>query len=91
MEISASYEQARVPVTVFHVKGNITGNTYQQFEDTVRDAIKGGAQDVLLDLTEVGYIDQRGTARRCNTFFRCCLARTPNTRAPSTPSKNRRT
>ncbi len=50
MEISISHEQARVPVTVFHVKGNVTGNTYQQFEDTVRDAIKGGAEYVLARL-----------------------------------------
>ena len=60
MEIAVSQEQARVPVTVVHIKGNITGNTYQQFEDTVRDAIKGGAQYVLLDLTEVGYISSAG-------------------------------
>ena len=60
MEIAVSQEQARVPVTVFHIKGNITGNTYQQFEETVRDAIKGGAQYVLLDLTDVGYISSAG-------------------------------
>ena len=60
MDISVSYEQARVPVTVFHVDGNLTGNTYQQFEDTVRDAIKGGAHYLLLDLTDVGYISSAG-------------------------------
>ena len=95
MEIAVSHEQARVPVTVFHVKGNITGNTYQQFEDTVRDAIKGGAQYVLLDLTDVGYISSAGLRSLQYLLSllpsRRRLARTPNTRAPSTPSKNRRT
>lgn len=60
MEITVNQEQARVPVMVFHVNGNITGNTYQQFEDTVREEIKGGAQYVLLDLTDVGYISSAG-------------------------------
>ena len=68
MEIAVSHEQARVPVTVFHIKGNITGNTYQQFEDTVRDAIKGGAHYVLLDLTDVGYISSAGL-RSLNYFY----------------------
>lgn len=60
MEITVSHEEARVPVTVLHVTGNLTGNTYQQFEDTARDAIKGGAHYVLLDLTDVGYISSAG-------------------------------
>jgi anti-anti-sigma regulatory factor len=60
MEISVSHEQARVPVTVFHVDGNLTGNTYQQFEDTVQQEIKGGAPYVLIDLTNVGYISSAG-------------------------------
>jgi len=60
MEITVSHEQARVPVTVLHVKGNVTGNTYQQFEETARDAIKGGAQYVLIDMTDVGYISSAG-------------------------------
>ena len=97
MEIAVSHEQARVPVTIFHVNGNLTGNTYQQFEDTVRDAIKGGAQHVLLDLTDVGYISSAGL--RSLHYLLSLLPRPPAPpRTPSTkrsaqraPSKNRRT
>ena len=60
MEIEVTHEQARVPVTVLHVNGNVTGNTYQQFEETARDAIKGGAEYVLIDMTDVGYISSAG-------------------------------
>ena len=60
MEIAITHEQARVPVTVFQVNGNLTGNTYQQFEDMARVEIKGGAHYVLLDLTDVGYISSAG-------------------------------
>ena len=60
MEITVSHEQARVPVTIFHVNGNLTGNTYQQFEEMARDAIKGGVQYVLIDMTDVGYISSAG-------------------------------
>lgn len=60
MEISVSREQARVPVTVFRVEGNVTGNTYQQFESTIAEEIRNGAHYVLVDLTDVGYISSAG-------------------------------
>jgi len=60
MEISISQEQGRVPVTVFHVSGNIDSNTTAQFEQKVKEAIRGGARHLLLDMHDTPYISSAG-------------------------------
>ncbi len=60
MEIAVSQEQGRVPVTVFHIKGEMTADTAPTFEaETVR-AIQGGTCSLILDLTDVPFIGSFG-------------------------------
>ena len=60
MEISISHEQARVPVTVFHITGDIDAASYQQLEQQTKQAIQVGTRFLLLDLSKVPYISSYG-------------------------------
>ncbi len=60
MEIAVSQEQGRVPVTVFHVKGDINTETYERLESQAQQAIQSGARHLLLDLSEVPYVSSYG-------------------------------
>ncbi len=68
MEIMVSQEQGRVPVTVFHIKGDIDANTYEQLESRAERAIAAGTKDLLLDLTDVPYVSSAGV-RAMNRIF----------------------
>jgi anti-anti-sigma factor len=68
MEIMVSQEQGRVPVTVFHIKGDIDANTYEQLESRAERAITAGTKDMLLDLTDVAYVSSAGV-RAMNRIF----------------------
>jgi anti-anti-sigma factor len=60
MEITTSQLQGRVPVTVFHVRGTVDSSTFQDFTNTMRAAIEGGAEFLLIDLAEVSYMSSAG-------------------------------
>ena len=60
MEIKATQENGRVPVTVFHVKGELDAVLAQQLRQQGHDAITGGARYLLIDLAEVPYIASAG-------------------------------
>ena len=60
MEIMVSQRQGRVPVTVFHVKGDINTETYEQFQAQAQQVIQAGARYLALDLTEVSYVSSYG-------------------------------
>lgn len=60
MDISVSQEQGRVPVTVLHISGELTADTASVFEAAATRAIEGGAQNLLLDLTDVPFIGSFG-------------------------------
>lgn len=60
MEITVSREQGRVPVTVFHIKGDIDTETHDQLQTAARKAIDQGTRYLVLDLTEVPYISSWG-------------------------------
>ena len=68
MDITTTHEQGRVPVTVFHLKGDLNVNTYEQLEQTAHKAVEGGARNVLLDLAEVPYVSSAGI-RAVNHIF----------------------
>ena len=76
MEITVSNEQGRVPVTVFHVKGDINMNTSDQLMTQARQAIESGARDVVLDFSEVPYISSAGI-RILNSLFSMLRGDTP--------------
>ena len=58
MEIVISQVQGRVPVTVFHVKGEIISDT--ELNAKAKDAVTNGTRDLLLDLREVPYMSSQG-------------------------------
>jgi hypothetical protein len=58
MDIVVSQEQGRVPVTVFHLKGDLT--SVEQLKAHAQEALDAGTSSLLLDLTEVPYISSRG-------------------------------
>jgi ABC-type transporter Mla MlaB component len=68
MEIVVSRENGRVPVTVFHVKGEITVESYEELQRQAQDAYAGGMRNLLLDLTEVTFVSSSGLRAIHNIF-----------------------
>jgi len=60
MEIKVTQEQGRVPVTVFHIEGDIAADTYEQLEAQAKQSIQSGASNLLLDLAKVPYVSSYG-------------------------------
>ena len=58
MEITQSEVEGRVPVTVFHISGAF--NADEPLSAMVKEAVEGGARNILLDLTGVSYISSAG-------------------------------
>ncbi|MBC7877501.1 MAG: STAS domain-containing protein [Anaerolineales bacterium] len=57
MEITVSQEQA---VTILQLSGQLDGQTYETLISKAREAMEGGARNVLLDLSELTYISSAG-------------------------------
>ena len=60
MDIKVSQEQGRVPVTVFHITGEIDHGTAGQLQNQALQAIEAGMHNLLLDLTKVPYVSSAG-------------------------------
>lgn len=60
MSLTVSQEQGQVPVTVFHIKGEINVNTYEELQAKAQEAHAAGMRSLLLDLTDVTYISSAG-------------------------------
>jgi anti-anti-sigma factor len=60
MEIKVSTEQARVPITVMHIDGNIDSSTYQNFKTRADELIEGGARYILVDLSHAPFVSSAG-------------------------------
>ncbi len=60
MEIIVSHQQSRVPVTVFHIKGDLNTATYEQFQAQAQQALQAGTHYLLLDLSETSYVSSYG-------------------------------
>ena len=76
MEITAGQQAARVPVTVFYIKGDIDSSTYQQIEAQIEQVVQAGARDIVLDLTAVGYVSSAGI-RMLSSLFRLLRGNLP--------------
>ena len=76
MDITVSHEQGRVPVTVFHIKGDIDTNTYEQLQTQTQQAFESGTRNLLLDLAEVPYVSSAGI-RAMNNLFNLLRADAP--------------
>lgn len=60
MEITVSEAQGRVPVTIFHLVGDLDVQTHGQLEAKVQECLQTGTQYVLLDLSQVPYVSSYG-------------------------------
>jgi anti-anti-sigma factor len=60
VEIKASIEHGRVPVTVIHVTGNIDSTTYEIFTIKINEVILSGTRRILIDLSLVPFISSSG-------------------------------
>jgi len=58
MEIKVSQKQGKVPITILHVVGDLTGE--QILVQAARQAQEAGAHHILLDMTEVPYVSSSG-------------------------------
>lgn len=60
MEIIVSEENARVPVTVFQIKGELAAETESQLVQQAQDAFDSGTRNLLLDLSKVTFLSSAG-------------------------------
>jgi anti-anti-sigma regulatory factor len=68
MDVSIEQLGGRVPVTVFHIRGDIDIHSYQALETVGREAVGHGARHVLLDLSGVDYVSSAGL-RAVHTLY----------------------
>jgi hypothetical protein len=60
MEISVTYREARVPVTVLAPQGELTADSAAPFEAAAAAAIENGARHIVIDCSSVPYIGSFG-------------------------------
>jgi anti-anti-sigma regulatory factor len=60
MEITVSQVQGSVPVTVLRPHGDLDASNYTDLIARAREVIDAGAQDILLDLSDVSYTSSSG-------------------------------
>lgn len=67
MQISVSQEEARVPVTVFRLSGDLTSEV--ELQTAAQEAFEAGARNILLDLKNVPYMSSAGLRAIHNIFM----------------------
>jgi hypothetical protein len=60
MEIVVSRTNGRAPVTIFRVEGEITAESYEELQQQAEAEVRGGASNLLLDLTDVTFVSSSG-------------------------------
>ena len=60
MVIVESVNQARVPVTVFQISGEINSGSYMQLQTQADTAFGAGMRNLILDLKNVPYLSSGG-------------------------------
>jgi anti-anti-sigma factor len=60
LQIKQSQQEARVPVTVFELVGELDASNYDQFLKKALGAVEAGVHCVLLDLSQLKYISSPG-------------------------------
>src|SRR5688500_13396305 len=60
MEISISIEQAKEPVAVMHIQGDIDASNFLDVVTKAQEIYKNPARNLVIDLSEVPYISSAG-------------------------------
>ena len=68
MEITTTQQTSRVSVTVVHIKGDIDSTTVKHTQAKIEKVVEAGARDLVLDLTEVGYLSSAGIRMLSSLF-----------------------
>lgn len=68
MEIKTTAGNARVPITIIQIKGNVDSATYQAFQARADELINAGARYILVDLAEAPFISSAGLRVLHNIF-----------------------
>jgi anti-anti-sigma factor len=68
MEIKVATQQARVPITILDVDGDIDSFSYEALLSKGRESINDGVRYMIIDLTDVPYISSAGL-RTIHTIF----------------------
>jgi len=77
MSITVSKQQANVPVTVVHIKGDLDMTQAGQLEAQARQAHQDGARNMLIDMTDVPYMSSAGL-RTLHLLFEMLRGGSPN-------------
>jgi len=60
MNMTTDKTEARVPVTILQVHGDVDGSNYREVIDRARELYQGGARHLLIDLTDTPYMSSAG-------------------------------
>ena len=60
LQVKQFQHEARVPVRVFELAGELDGSNFEQFQEEVLQAVEAGARYVVLDLSQLSYISSAG-------------------------------
>ena len=60
LQIGMSREDGGKPVAVLRLNGSLDANTQGQFEDKAKEAIDGGAEYLIIDMSGVEYLGSAG-------------------------------
>jgi anti-anti-sigma regulatory factor len=60
MNITAEQKEARVPVTILRLQGDLDGSNYLDLVAKAKDCYKDGSKNLLLDLGGVPYMSSAG-------------------------------
>ena len=70
MDIMISYEQGALPVTVFHLRGELNAASYEQLQTQAEWAIGRGTCNLVLDLADMPYLSSAGLRALNHIFHR---------------------
>ena len=73
-EITTATGKGRVPVTIFHINGNLDSNTYLTFQSKAEELMKSGVRYMLVDMTNVPFVSSAGL-RALQTIFNLLRAK----------------
>jgi anti-anti-sigma factor len=62
MEITVFTQEGKVPVTVVKLRGDVDASNYAELVTKVEKLVEGGAQDFVIDLSDVPFMSSAGLA-----------------------------
>jgi anti-anti-sigma factor len=60
MEITVTRQNARLPVTIMHLSGDLDSSTANEFKQKAQQLIADGAKFILVDFTKTPYVSSAG-------------------------------